>query len=99
MGPRALLVVLAALLLTSAGSAQSPAPPAPQRLGRPVLRRPGAEERQAVTPGARKEPGGTQQPGSKRLGRPVLTLPPPGVRGAPRQDAPPPPHRTASPNG
>jgi len=99
MGLRGLLVIVAALLFASAGGAQSPVQPAPQRLGRPVLQPPGAEERQTGTPGGGQEPGGTQQPGSSRLGRPVLVVPPPGVRGAPRQEAPGTPHPTASPNG
>src|SRR5213594_2351024 len=93
MGLRGLLVIIAALLFASAGGAESPVQPAPQRLGRPVLQPPGAEERQTGTP------GGGQQPGSRRLGRPVLAVPPPGVRGAPRQEAPGTPHPTASPNG
>jgi len=101
MGLRGLLVIVTALLFASAGGAESPVQPAPQRLGRPVLQPPGAEERQIGTPGGGQEPGGTQQPGSTRLGRPVLAVPPPpGVRGAPRQEAPAvPPHPTASPNG
>ena len=98
MGLRGLLVIVAALL-ASAGGAQSPVQPAPQRLGRPVLQPPGAEERQIGTPGGGQEPGGTQQPGSTRLGRPVLVVPPPGVREAPRQEAPGTPHPTVSPNG
>ncbi len=99
MGLRGLLVIVAALLFASAGGAESPVQPAPQRLGRPVLQPPGAEERQTGTPGGSQEPGGTQRPGSRRLGRPVLAVPPPGVRGAPRQEAPGTPHPTASPNG
>jgi len=99
MGLRGLLVIIAALLFASAGGAESPVQPAPQRLGRPVLQPPGAEERQTGTPGGGQEPGGTQQPGSRRLGRPVMTVPAPGVRAAPRQEAPGTPHPTASPKG
>ncbi len=98
MGLRRLLIVLTALLFASAAGAESPVQPVPQRLGRPVLQPPGAEE-QTGTPRGGQEPGGTQEPGSRRLGRPVLRVPPPGVRGAPRQEAPGTPHPTASPNG
>ena len=99
MGLRGPLVIIAALLFASAGGAESPVQPAPQRLGRPVLQPPGAEERQTGTPGGGQEPGGTQLPGSRRLGRPVMAVPRPDVRGAPRQEAPGTPHPTASPNG
>jgi len=99
MGLRGLLVIIAVLRFASAAGAESPVQPAPQRLGRPVLQPPGAEERQTGTPGGGQEPGGTQQPGSRRLGRPVMAVPPPAVRGAPRQEAPGTPHPTASPNG
>jgi len=99
MGLRGLFIIVAALLFASAGGAESPVQPAPQRLGRPVLQPPGAEERQAGTPEGGQEPGGTQPPGSRRLGRPVLAVPPPDARGAPRQEAPDTPHPTAGPNG
>ena len=96
MDLRGLLVIVAALLFTSAAGAESPAPPAPQRLGRPVLRPPGGEERQTAPPAGGQEPGGTQVPSSRRLGRPVLKAPP-GVRGTPRQETPGTPHPAASP--
>ena len=99
MGLRALLVLLAAVLLVSAGGAQlQPAPPAQQRLGRPVLQPPGVEERQTGVPAGGQQPGGPQQPASRRLGRPVLTVPSPGAGGTPRQATPPAPHRTTNPN-
>jgi len=96
---RGLLVIVAALLFASAAGAESPAPPAPQRLGRPVLQPPGGEERQTAPPAGAQQPGGTQEPGSKRLGRPVLAVPPPGAKGARPQQAPGIPHPAASPNG
>jgi len=83
------LVVLAALLVASAGSAEEPSQPAPpKRLGRPVLQPPGAEEQPTGPPGAGHEPGGAERAGSRRLGRPVLRVPPRGVRGATEREAP-----------
>ena len=54
-------VLLAALLFASQGGTESLSQPAPQRLGRPVLQLPDAEERQTGTRGGGQEPGGTQQ--------------------------------------
>ena len=99
MALHGLLVIVAALLFASAAGAESPAPPAPQRLGRPVLQPPGGEERQTAPPAGAQQPGGTQEPGSKRLGRPVLAVPPPGAKGARPQQAPGIPHPAASPSG
>jgi len=82
------LLVLAALLVASPGGAESPSQPAPQRLGRPVLQPPGAEEQQTGPPGAGHERGGAEPARSRRLGRPVLMVPPRGVRGATGREAP-----------
>jgi len=82
------LVVLAVLLLASAGGAEPPSPPAPSRLGRPVLQAPRTEEGQTAPAGTGGQPGGGEEKGSKRLGRPILVVPSPHVGGAARRAVP-----------
>ena len=91
---RGLLVIVGALLFASAGGAESPVEPAPQRLGRPVLQPPAAEGRQTT-----QEPSTTPPPGSRRLGRPVLAVPPTGAHEAPDKEAPRTPPPTAGGTG
>ena len=79
------LFVLLALVLVAAGAgAESPSKPAPQRLGRPVLQPPAAQEGQT----GQRQPGGTEVPDPQRLGNPVLIVPPHDLQGAARPGAP-----------
>ena len=82
------LVVLAVLLLASAGGAEPPSTPASSRLGRPVLQVPRTEEGQTAPAGTGGQPGGSEEKGSKRLGRPVMVVPSPHVGGAARRAVP-----------
>src|SRR5207247_11093687 len=82
------LVVLAVLLLASAGGAEPPSPPAPSRLGRPVLQAPRTEEGQTAPAGTGGQPGGGEEKGSKRLGRTILVVLSPHVGGWARWNVP-----------